>query len=150
MVLNLIASLKEQSLVKGYENIFAIGDVACMELLTLPLGHPMMAQPAIQQGKHLATNIIAKITNKPMKPFKYKDKGSMATIGRNKAVVDLKNWKFQGVFAWFVWMFVHLFSLIGFRNKAVVFFNWVYNYIRFDRETRLIIRPYKHKNKESF
>lgn len=142
--------VNEYNLVKGYENIFAIGDVACMELLTLPLGHPMMAQPAIQQGKHLATNIIAKITNKPMKPFKYKDKGSMATIGRNKAVVDLKNWKFQGVFAWFVWMFVHLFSLIGFRNKAVVFFNWVYNYIRFDRETRLIIRPYKHKNIESF
>ncbi len=74
----------------------------------------------------------------------------MATIGRNKAVVDLKKWKFQGIFAWFVWMFVHLFSLIGFRNKAIVFLNWVYNYIRFDRETRLIIRPFKKKNKYSF
>lgn len=78
-----------------------------------------------------------------MKPFEYKDKGTMATVGRNKAVVDLKNYKFQGVFAWFVWMFVHLFFLIGFRNRAVVFVNWVYNYIRFDREARLIIRPYK-------
>ena len=89
-----------------------------------------------------------KLKGKEMKPFVYNDKGSMATIGRNKAVVDLPKWKFQGVFAWFVWMFVHLFSLIGFRNKAIVFLNWVYNYIRFDRETRLIIRPYKKKNKE--
>jgi NADH dehydrogenase len=136
--------------VNTYKNVFAIGDVACMDTVEHPKGHPMMAQPAIQQGRNLAKNIIAEINHKPMRPFKYKNKGSMATIGRNKAVVDLKKWKFQGVFAWFVWMFVHLFSLIGFRNKAVVFFNWVYNYIRFDRETRLIIRPFKKKNKESF
>ena len=103
----------------GNEIIFAIGDVSCMDIPDYPFGHPMMAQPAIQQGKHLAKNIIAKLENKKMKPFVYKDKGSMATIGRNKAVVDLKNWRFQGVFAWFVWMFVHLFSLIGFKNKAV-------------------------------
>jgi len=131
--------------VKGFKNVFAIGDVACMSTNQYPKGHPMMAQPAIQQGKHLANNIIAEITNKPLKPFVYKDKGAMATIGRNKAVVDLKKIRFQGVFAWFVWMFVHLFSLIGFRNRAVVFLNWVYNYIRFDRETRLIIRPFKKK-----
>lgn len=136
--------------VKGYKNIFAIGDVACMDTSKYPKGHPMMAQPAIQQGKHLAENIIAELKNKPMKPFKYIDKGLMATIGRNKAVVDLNKFRFQGVFAWFVWMFVHLFSLIGFRNKAVVFLNWVYNYIRFDRETRLIIRPFKKKTRESF
>ena len=129
------------------KNIFAIGDVACMSLGEEHQGHPMMAQPAIQQGKHLAKNILRTIGKKELVPFEYKDKGSMATIGRNKAVVDLKNVKFQGVFAWFVWMFVHLFSLIGFRNKAVVFLNWVYNYIRFDRETRLIIRPFKHKKK---
>ncbi|MDV7187209.1 NAD(P)/FAD-dependent oxidoreductase [Lutibacter sp. TH_r2] len=134
----------EFSRVNECENIFAIGDVASMESEKYPYGHSMMAQPAIQQGKHLAKNIIKIIENKEIKPFVYKDKGSMATIGRNKAVVDLPNWKFQGVFAWFVWMFVHLFSLIGFRNKAVVFLNWVYNYIRFDRETRLIIRPYKN------
>ncbi|WP_111708025.1 NAD(P)/FAD-dependent oxidoreductase [Lutibacter citreus] len=134
----------------GYKNIFAIGDIACMDTKEFPKGHPMMAQPAIQQGKHLAKNLIAQLENKDIRPFKYNDKGSMATIGRNKAVVDLPKWKFQGVFAWFVWMFVHLFSLIGFRNRAVVFFNWVYNYIRFDRETRLIIRPFKNKNKQSF
>ena len=136
--------------VNGYSNIFAIGDVACMSSEEYPKGHPMMAQPAIQQGKHLAKNIKALLEDEALKQFEYADKGSMATIGRNKAVVDLKKIRFQGVFAWFVWMFVHLFSLIGFRNKAVVFFNWVYNYIRFDRETRLIIRPYKKKNQDSF
>jgi NADH dehydrogenase len=86
---------------------------------------------------------VSLVAGKAMQPFTY-NMGSMATIGRNKAVVDLPNYHFSGVFAWFVWMFVHLFSLIGFKNKAVVF-NWVYNYIRFDREGRLIIRPFKTK-----
>jgi NADH dehydrogenase len=135
---------------EGYDNIFAIGDIASMCSDEYPQGHPMMAQPAMQQGRHLADNIIRLIDKKAMKPFVYNDKGSMATIGRNKAVVDLKNYKFSGVFAWFVWMFVHLFSLIGFKNKAVVFLNWVYNYIRFDREARLIIRPFKKKQLTSF
>ncbi|APG63971.1 FAD-dependent oxidoreductase [Tenacibaculum todarodis] len=134
----------------GYKNVYAIGDVACMKSEKYPYGHPMMAQPAIQQGRLLAKNILLGLNGESLKEFEYNDKGSMATIGRNKAVVDLPKWKFQGVFAWFVWMFVHLFSLIGFRNKAIVFMNWVYNYIRFDRETRLIIRPYKNKNKHSF
>ncbi len=133
--------------VKGYNNIFAIGDVAQMTTDKTPHGHPMMAQPAIQQGKQLGENLLRLIENKPLKPFKYRDKGSMATVGRNKAVVDLPKFKFQGVFAWFVWMFVHLFFLIGFRNRVVVFINWVYNYVRFDREARLIIRPYKKKFK---
>lgn len=137
--------VNEFSQVVNYKNIYAIGDVASMASEKYPKGHPMMAQPAIQQGKLLAQNILAKLSNKIQTPFVYNDKGSMATIGRNKAVVDLNKWKFQGVFAWFVWMFVHLFSLIGFRNKSIVFLNWVYNYIRFDRETRLIIRPFKRK-----
>lgn len=136
--------------VVGYDNIFAIGDIACMVSEDFPQGHPMMAQPAIQHGRQLAANIINLVAKKPLKPFVYKDKGSMATIGRNKAVVDLPHYKFSGVFAWFVWMFVHLLSLIGFKNKAVVFLNWVYNYIRFDREARLIIRPYKKKQAVSF
>ena len=136
--------------VKGYENIFAIGDIASMETVNWPQGHPMVAQPALQQGKLLGENLVKLINNKVLKPFEYKDLGSMATIGRNKAVVDLPNYHFSGVFAWFVWMFVHLFSLIGFKNKAVVFLNWVYNYIRFDREGRLIIRPYKKASFTSF
>jgi NADH:ubiquinone reductase (H+-translocating) len=142
--------INEFNQVLGYENIFAIGDIATVETLAYPQGHPMMAQPAIQQGKLLGENILKHIQNKQMQPFVYNDKGSMATIGRNKAVVDLPKYHFSGVFAWFVWMFVHLFSLIGFKNKAVVFLNWVYNYIRFDREGRLIIRPYKKKSFTTF
>ena len=136
--------------VVGYDNIFAIGDICSMETEQYPQGHPMMAQPAIQQGKLLGENLIKLILKKPMTTFKYNDKGSMATIGRNLAVVDLPNYHFSGVFAWFVWMFVHLFSLIGFKNKAVVFLNWVYNYIKFDREGRLIIRPFKKKSFVTF
>ncbi|EKT4533438.1 NAD(P)/FAD-dependent oxidoreductase [Flavobacterium psychrophilum] len=136
--------------VVGHNNIFAIGDIASMETDKYPQGHPMMAQPALQQGELLGENIIKLMQNKPLKPFQYHDKGSMATIGRNKAVVDLPKYHFSGVFAWFVWMFVHLFSLIGFKNRAVVFLNWVYNYIRFDREGRLIIRPYKKKSFVTF
>lgn len=136
--------------VKNHDTIFAIGDIAMMELDNYPFGHPMMAQPAMQQGKLLGQNIIRLINNQPMIPFEYNDKGSMATIGRNKAVVDLPKYQFSGVFAWFVWMFVHLFSLIGFKNKAVVFLNWVYNYIRYDREGRLIIRTFKKKSFMTF
>ena len=135
--------------VKGYTNIFAVGDVAQVVTSENPNGYPMMAQPAIQQGRQLGDNLLRLLENKPMKPFVYKDKGAMATIGRNKAVVDLKKFKFQGVFAWFVWMYVHLFFLIGFRNRMVVFINWVYNYILFDREARIIIRPYKKKLKKA-
>jgi NADH dehydrogenase len=136
--------------VVGYDNIFAIGDICSMETDKYPQGHPMMAQPAMQQGKLLGENLIKLIQKKTMTPFEYKDKGSMATIGRNLAVVDLPHYHFSGIFAWFVWMFVHLFSLIGFKNKAVVFLNWVYNYIKFDREGRLIIRPFKKKSFTTF
>jgi NADH dehydrogenase len=138
--------VNEFNQVKGFENIFAIGDIASMESEKYPQGHPMMAQPAMQQGKLLGDNLVQLLSGRIMKPFEYNDKGSMATIGRNLAVVDLPHYHFSGVFAWFVWMFVHLFSLIGFKNKAVVFLNWVYNYIRFDREGRLIIRPFKKKS----
>ena len=132
------------------DGIFALGDYAAMELETYPHGHPMMAQPAIQQGKLTAKNIQNMEQGKSKKAFVYNDKGSMATIGRNKAVVDLPKLHFQGVLAWFVWMFIHLISLVGFRNKVVVFTNWLYNYIVFDRETRLIIRPYKNKKVDAF
>ena len=138
--------VNEFNQVKGFDNIFAIGDIASMETKKYPQGHPMMAQPAMQQGKLLGDNLVKFLSGKIMEPFEYNDKGSMATIGRNLAVVDLPHYHFSGIFAWFVWMFVHLFSLIGFKNKAVVFLNWVYNYIRFDREGRLIVRPYKKKS----
>lgn len=142
--------VNEYNQVVGYENIFAIGDIAAMESPANPQGHPMMAQPAMQQGDLLGENLVKLVAKKPMKPFVYNDKGSMATIGRNLAVVDLPHYHFNGVFAWFVWMFVHLFSLIGFKNKAVVFLNWVYNYVRFDREGRLIVRPFKKRSFTTF
>lgn len=136
-------SVDEFNRVKGYENIFAVGDVAVMSGdPQYPNGHPMMAPPAMQQGELLAENIDRLIHQKPMKPFRYKDKGSMATVGRNKAVVDLKKLRFQGFFAWFIWMFVHLLSLIGFRNKVIVFINWLVSYFSYDKSNRLIIaRP---------
>ncbi|MHC5202362.1 NAD(P)/FAD-dependent oxidoreductase [Myroides sp. LJL119] len=137
--------VNEFNQVEGFTDIFAIGDIATMISDKTPMGHPMMAQPALQQGELLASNLVRLDKKQPLKPFVYNDKGSMATIGRNKAVVDLPKFHFNGFFAWFVWMFVHLMSLIGFRNKLVVFSNWLYNYLMFDRQARLIIRPYKNK-----
>ncbi|MBC3846832.1 NAD(P)/FAD-dependent oxidoreductase [Winogradskyella echinorum] len=129
--------------VEDYKNIFAVGDIALMTSEDYPKGHPQVAQPAIQQGKLLGKNLLRLVAKKPMESFIYFDKGSMATIGRNKAVVDLKHYKFGGFFAWFIWMFVHLMSLVGFRNRVIVLFNWTYNYINFDKAARLIIRPFK-------
>ncbi len=131
--------------IEGYDNVFAIGDISLMATKDYPKGHPMVAQPAIQQGKHLAKNLKRHFRNKPMIPFKYFDKGSMATIGRNKAVVDIGKFKFGGFFAWFIWMFIHLWFLVGFRNRFVTFFNWSYSYINYDKAARLIVRPFKSK-----
>ena len=139
--------VNEYNQVLGYDNIFALGDIASMESKDYPKGHPQVAQPAIQQGSLLGKNLLKLIDGKPLKKFKYIDKGSMATIGRNKAVVDLKPYKFGGFFAWFIWMFVHLMALVGFRNRVITFFNWVYNYINFDKASRLIIRPFQKLNK---
>lgn len=129
--------------VLGYNNIFALGDVALMDGdPDYPNGHPMMAPPAMQQGELVAKNIIRLLNKQPLKPFRYTNKGSMATIGRNKAVVDLKTLKFQGFFAWLIWMFIHLISIIGFKNKFFVFMNWLMSYFSYDKSNRLIIaRP---------
>ena len=129
--------------VAGFQDIYAIGDIALMQTEDFPKGHPQVAQPAIQQGKNLAINFKNKLKNKELKPFSYFDKGSMATIGRNKAVVDIGKVRFAGFFAWFIWMFIHLWFLVGFRNRVVTFFNWTYSYINFDKAARLIIRPFK-------
>jgi NADH dehydrogenase len=128
--------------VKGYDNIYAIGDVASMLSKDYPRGHPMIAPAAMQQGKLLAKNLIRSVKNHPMKPFKYKDKGAMATVGKNKAVVEMKRMKLGGTPAWFIWMAVHLMSLVGFRNRVVTFFNWTKNYFNSDRGMRLIITKF--------
>lgn len=135
----------EYNRVLGYENIFAVGDAALMEGdPKFANGHPMMAPPAMQQGQLLAKNIRRHISKKKLKPFRYRDAGSMATVGRNKAVVDLKAYKIQGFFAWFIWMFVHLLAIIGFRNKLFVMFSWWWSYFSYDKSNRLIIS----RNKE--
>lgn len=133
------------SRVKGYENIFAIGDVAAMITEDSPKGHPGVAQVAIQQGKQVGKNIVHLIKGEPTEPFKYNDKGSLATIGRNKAVADLGKIRFQGFFAWLIWMFVHLISLLGGRNKLIVFISWVASYMNNNGGSRLIIRKFKRE-----
>ncbi|SDK62700.1 NADH dehydrogenase [Catalinimonas alkaloidigena] len=130
------------SRVKGYGNIYAIGDIALMQTEKFPKGHPQLAPVAIQQGEHLAKNLNRMVTGRPMTPFSYFDKGSMATIGRNRAVADLPGDIHIGGFpAWMAWMGVHLIFLVGFRNKLITLTNWIYNYFTYDRSTRLIIRP---------
>lgn len=131
--------------VEGYENIFAIGDIAYMETEKYPEGHPQVANVAINQGKNLGKNLLKKSKN-DWKEYEYIDRGSMATIGKHRAVVDLPNWKFQGIFAWYFWMFLHLMLILSVRNKLAIFFNWMWSYINKDSSLRLIILPNK-KNK---
>lgn len=128
--------------VNGTQNIYAIGDT-CIQLTdeSFPGGHPQVAQVAIQQGINLAHNFKLMNQNKPLRPFKYNDKGSMAIIGKNKAVVDLPKPKmhFKGFFAWMIWLFIHLISLIAYRNRVKTFYNWMVAYFSKDQSLRMII-----------
>ena len=128
------------SRVKDHGNIFAIGDISLMTEEKYPQGHPQVAQVAIQQAKVLSANLIRVSNGMPMKEFSYKDLGSMATIGKHLAVVELPRVHFHGAFAWFVWMFVHLMSIIGVRNKMLVLINWAWKYFTYDQSLRLILR----------
>lgn len=133
--------------VQGLTNVFAIGDIALMKLEDYPKGHPGVAQPAIQQGEHLAKNIRRLLKNEPTEPFKYFDKGSLAIVGRSRAVADLPgNIHLGGFVAWMAWLFVHIWYLVGFRSKLVVFSNWVYRLFTYERGTRIIIRPFIRKD----
>lgn len=129
------------NLVEGTKNIFAIGDIALMKTPKYPKGHPQVANVAINQAKNLAFNLNKAKTNE----FEYKDLGSMATIGRNKAVVDLPHFKFKGYFAWLVWMFLHLMLILSVRNKLIIFINWVWAYLTKDTSLRLILKQTKLK-----
>jgi NADH dehydrogenase len=129
------------NLVEGTKNIFAIGDIALMKTPKHPKGHPQVANVAINQAKNLAFNLNKAKTNE----FEYKDLGSMATIGRNKAVVDLPHFKFKGYFAWLVWMFLHLMLILSVRNKLIIFINWVWAYLTKDTSLRLILKQTKIK-----
>ncbi|MBD0256689.1 MAG: FAD-dependent oxidoreductase, partial [Cytophagales bacterium] len=133
----------EYNRVAGYQNVFALGDVAAMLSEAYPEGHPMMAQPAMQQGKLLGKNLVRLLAGKPMERFRYNDKGAMATIGRNHAVADLKilnkEYRTQGFRAWLIWTFIHLISIVGFRNRFLVFLNWSWNYFSYNSSIRLIV-----------
>lgn len=136
--------------VKGLADVYAIGDISLMEGdLAYPKGHPQLAQVAIQQGRLLARNMNAAISEADGKScrreeFRYKDKGAMATIGRNRAVVDMRHARLTGFVAWLAWMFVHLISLLGMRNKITVLVNWIWAYFNYSTSLRLLIHPCRY------
>jgi len=131
-------------------NVFAVGDIAFIQTELHPKGFPQLASVAIDQAKNVANNFIRLANQKSMQPYKYSNKGSMATIGRNKAVVDLAKPKlsFQGFFAWIIWMTLHLFLLIGFKNRLIVFINWIYKYFTHRQSLALLFPALTVKNKK--
>ncbi len=127
--------------VNGYEDIFAIGDIAFMETPKYPNGHPQVAQVAIQQAKMLSANFKRMAAGEQIHPFEYVHKGALATIGRNRAVAELPGFKLRGFVAWVLWSFVHLFTIMGVKNRFFVFLNWTWNYFTYDQSLRLLIKP---------
>jgi NADH dehydrogenase len=133
----------EYNEVLNMKDIYAIGDISLQTHESVyPGGHPQMAQIAIQQGKNLAGNLIAELKNQEPHAFKYHDKGSMAIIGRNRAVVDLPGkTHFNGTLAFFMWLMVHLLSLVTASNRITTFYNWLIAYFSRDQSLRMIIKP---------
>jgi NADH:ubiquinone reductase (H+-translocating) len=126
--------------VAGADGVYALGDVAAVIAKDTPNGHPQVAPVAMQQGRLLAANLERARCGKALVPFRYKDPGSMATIGRHRAVVEFGRLRMAGMVAWFAWMFVHLMALVGFRNRFLVFLHWTVNYLTYDRSFRLVFR----------
>jgi len=135
--------VNRMNLIEGLEDVYAIGDIAYMETTKYPKGHPQLANVAINQAKNLSNNLANIIRGKQSKEFEYKDLGSMATIGKNKAVVDLPFYKFKGYFAWLTWMFLHLMLILSVRNKLIIFINWAWAYISRDSSLWLILKKDK-------
>ncbi len=133
----------EYNCVEGMNNVFAIGDISYIETKEWPNGHPQLANVAINQAKHLAKNLERQRNQKVMLPFHYKDPGTMATIGKKKAVVDLPFISFQGFFAWVVWMSLHLMLILSVKNKLIIFIEWAISYLTNDTTLRLILLPTK-------
>ncbi|XZF13986.1 NAD(P)/FAD-dependent oxidoreductase [Chitinophagaceae bacterium MMS25-I14] len=129
--------------VEGLNNVYALGDIAYMETEGWPKGHPQLANVAINQAKNMAHNLKQMLENKSLKPFVYKNPGTMATVGKRKAVVDLPSFSFQGRLAWFVWMFLHLMLIVSVKNRLIIFINWAISYITNDTTLRLILLPTK-------
>lgn len=135
--------VNEYNLLNGYNNVFAIGDTALMISGKYPKGHPQVVQPAIQQATNLAKNLERLSKYKSMKQFEYKNKGSMATIGRNNAIVEFKKLHIGGFFGWAAWLFIHLVNIVGVKNKLFIILDWTWSYFRYDPSLRLIIKPAK-------
>lgn len=135
----------QHSQLSGYADVFVLGDLAFMEEGSYR-GHPQVAQPAMQQARHLASNIKRRARGQSMRPFRYKDLGTLATVGRNKAVADLPVLRFQGFWAWVLWLVVHLKSILGVKNKLFVLLNWIWGYLTYDQSLRIIIRPKVRKD----
>ena len=127
--------------VKGMADVFALGDTALMITTDYPNGHPQVVQPSIQQAGLLANNLRSMIKGKPLRPFKYKNKGSMATIGRNDAVAELSKVRFRGFFAWLLWLLVHLMSIVGVKNRLFILINRMWSYITYDQSLRILVKP---------
>jgi NADH dehydrogenase len=134
-------AVNEFNQVAGYEDIFAIGDTALLLSGKSPKGHPQVAQVALQMARRLAKNLNNTDDKKSWEKFEYIDKGSLATIGRNAAVADLGKFRFGGWFAWWLWLWVHILSIVGMRNRVSVFIDWVWSYLNYDVSLRLFIRP---------
>lgn len=131
------------SQVQGHPDVFALGDIALMVTPKYPKGHPQLANVAINQAKLLAKNLKRKFNGKVLEEYEYRDLGTMATVGRNKAVVDLPFAKFKGLLAWFTWMSLHLMLILSVRNKLIIFINWVWTYLTKDSSLRLILKQNK-------
>lgn len=130
--------------VEGLDGVYCIGDQCLMEGdEAYPNGHPQLAQVAIQQGSNLAKNFKRMLKGKELKTFRYKNLGAMATVGRNKAVAEFATFKMNGFWAWFMWLVVHLRSILGVRNKAIVLLNWIWNYFNYNQSLRMIFYPQK-------
>ena len=134
-------NVNEYNGVEGFPRIFALGDTALMTTEAYPKGHPQVAQPAIQQARLLVRNLDRLARGKSPKPFRYRDKGTMATIGRNKAVAEIGRMRLSGFPAWAIWLFVHLMYILGVKNRLFVFINWMWSYFTFNQSLRLIIKP---------
>lgn len=139
--------VNRQNEVTGLKHVYALGDIAYMETPNFPKGHAQVASVALQQASLLAENLSRKVKNKPLKDYEYTDKGSMATIGKRKAVVDLPKFSFQGRLAWFTWMFIHLMLILSIKNKLLIFMNWMISYFNNDSTLRIIMKPVATKVK---
>lgn len=139
--------VNRQNEVTGLNHVYALGDISYMETPAYPNGHAQVASVALQQASLLAENLTRIVKNKPLKDYEYTDKGSMATIGKRKAVVDLPKFSFQGRLAWFTWMFIHLMLILSIKNKLLIFMNWMISYFNNDSTLRIIMKPIVNKVK---